>query len=40
MKQEKAKVLSAYEFMEKFASKRKAVNRTPSFQAVFYCHFN
>ena len=39
MKQEKSKVLSAYEFMEKlfvekFTSKRKAVNRISSFQAV------
>ena len=34
MKQEKSQVLRAYEFMEKFASKRKAVNRTSSFQAV------
>ena len=34
MKQEKAKILSAYEFMEKFASKRKAVSRTSSFQIV------
>ena len=34
MKQEKSKVLSACEFMEKFASKRKTVNRASSFQAV------
>ena len=34
MKQEKSKILSAYKFMKKFASKRKAVNRTSSFQAV------
>ena len=34
MKQEKSKVLIAYEFMEKVASKRKAVNRTSCFQAV------
>ena len=34
MKQEKSKVLSVCEFMEKFASKREVVNRNSFFQAV------